>query len=233
MRNLLIVSVAVAIFAGCSAPKYTYYFDRYTVKSVASRTNVTTISNVKNTVSESSSTLTSEIATAHCSTSIQEQTLVASTSKEILVKPSKKNIVTEKNSMASLPKITWVDRKGLTKAVREFRGMKKDSPQLVKEGNKRKNGFAIAGFISSLLAGIGILILVSTPVWTIPFIVGSILTDILVFWSSSVLLFGTIGIILSAVGLKSEKKRLAKTGLYVGIFSVVLHILFIIAIFTL
>ena len=88
MKTLLIVLTLGAMFAACSSPKYTYYFDRYSTKSNAK---------AKDVFSEKSSVLTSGVINSNSSIPIQAGTLVASTSKEILVQPNKMIAVDNKD----------------------------------------------------------------------------------------------------------------------------------------
>ena len=144
MRKLLIVSVAVAIFVGCSAPKYTYYFDRYPSKNLASAKSED--------VSVEYEHLTSDVITQSSSAPAQDRILLAGTSKNFSPKSGNGNslIIISKNSKATLLKATIQDRSGLINAAKEFKAKKK-SPNAIQEGDKNKNDFASAGFVLSLL----------------------------------------------------------------------------------
>lgn len=76
--------------------------------------------------------------------------------------------------------------------------VKSDDP---KKGDKKKNGFAIAGFIASI---IGMLFIAAFP----PFLL-------------------IIGVILSAIGIKSEKRGLAIAGMIIGFVGLALVLLFL------
>ena len=62
------------------------------------------------------------------------------------------------------------------------------SPDGAKDGDKSKDGFAIAGFVSSL---VGLFVLQ--------------------------FLFCTVGIVMSAIALKSERRKMTIAGLVIGI----------------
>ena len=104
-----------------------------------------------------------------------------------------KNSIRVKNSETALSKVTREDRRSLSKAVKEYKALKKSTGAV--KGDKSKNGFAIAGFVSSLVG-------------------------LIVLWPLCI-----VGLILSAIGLKSEKRGLAIAGLVIGIVGVVLVLL--------
>ena len=190
MRKLLFVLMTGVIFVSCSTPKYTYKFDRYSVKHTVSQTknNVDFFSQDSN--SEEKLNWNSEIATASSSVVNQTQTIVASISKDIYVQPGKVTTSAVSNPNSSFTKIAKKERKGLVSAIKQYNAFKKTSPDAVKEGVKSKNGFAIAGFFSSIVG-------------------------LIVLWPLCI-----VGIILSAIGMKSEKRGLAIAGLIIGIVGV-------------
>ncbi len=171
----------------CSAPKYTYYFDRYPTKSIAKEKAAPVLQSERVASEELTYLPVERIAPDESTLS---QSLLASTSNNFTNSSIKKNAKPANNSKTTLSKITKEDRKSLSKAVKEFKAIKK-STEAVK-GEKSKNGFAIAGFVSSIVG-------------------------LLVLWPLCI-----VGLILSAIGLKSEKKGMAIAGLVIGIVGVVI-----------
>lgn len=187
MKKLLLLLMVAAIFAACSAPKYTYYFDRYSLKKNTAR--VTDLDVKSDDVPFEKSSLTPAIIASGGLSPAQDPQLFASASKSFSLQPDSENSIISNDSKTTLKKVTRADRRELLKAVREF---KEKSPDAIKEGSKSKNGFAIAGFVSSIVG-------------------------MLVLWPLCI-----VGLILSAIGLKSEKRGLAIAGLVIGIVGVVL-----------
>lgn len=179
---LFIISVSV-IYLACSAKKHPYYFSAYSIKSTPSIYD--TISNA---------TILDEMTRnwPYCSTVLRESPS-ASISKEYHSSEGKKFSDLRKNVSSPNLVNSEFDRQQLRKNV------KSDDP---KNGDKKKNGFAIAGFITSI---IGMLFIAATPVLLI------------------------MGVILSAIGLKSEKRGLAIAGMIIGFVGVALWLLILIA----
>lgn len=192
MKKILLFLMIIAMFAACSTPKYTYYFDRYSVKNTAVLAKDKTGSRSEDIVSEKNPASIPEVITPSATISAQDQTLMASSSKRILGQSSN-TISTSKVSNSTLAKITKKEKKNLMKSIKEYK-TKMASPDAIKEGDKRKNGFAIAGFVSSL--------------------VGVFIPPVLV-----------LGIVMSAIGLKSEKRKMAIAGLVISIAIVLLYAL--------
>lgn len=179
---LFIISVSV-IYLACSAKKHPYYFSAYSIKSTPSIYD--TISNA---------TILDEMTRnwPPCSTALKEIPS-ASISKEYHSFEGEKFSDFREN--VSSPNL---DNRGVARQqLRE--NVKSDDP---KKGDKKKNGFAIAGFITSI---IGMLFIAATPFLLI------------------------IGVILSAIGLKSEKRGLAIAGMIIGFVGVALWLLILIA----
>ena len=193
MRKFLIVSVAVAIFLGCSAPKYTYYFDLYSAKNIPDQLKEHIGTETEYIVSKKNPSLTPEVITPSSKIVTYDHALVANMSKEILFQQFKKIPIVRRDSKTRLTIITRADRKGMIRAVKEFKGIKR-SGDATEEGDKSKNGAAVAGAAFSLAALIGIL--VSAPI---------------------LMIFSIIGIVLSIIGLKSERKILSIIGLIMGV----------------
>lgn len=187
MKRLILITSAVALLAACSAPKYTYYFDRYPTKSIAKDKEVI-VDKSEHVAYEGKTDLPFEVIISDEST--QDLGLLASASNNFSNPSANKNSIRAKNSETTLTKVTREDRKSLMKSVREFKAIKKSTDAV--KGEKSKNGFAIAGFVSSLVG-------------------------LIVLWPLCV-----VGLILSAIGLKSEKRGLAIAGLVIGIVGVVL-----------
>lgn len=176
---LFIISVSV-IYLACSAKKHPYYFSAYSIKS----------SSVFDTISNA--TILDEMTRnwPPCSTALKEIPS-ASISKEYHSFEGEKFSDFREN--VSSPNL---DNRGVARQqLRE--NVKSDDP---KKGDKKKNGFAIAGFITSI---IGMLFIAATPFLLI------------------------IGVILSAIGLKSEKRGLAIAGMIIGFVGVALLLLFL------
>lgn len=179
------------VLAACSTSKYTYYFDRYSVKNTAVLAKDKTGSRSEDIVSEKNPASISEVITPSATISAQDQTLMASSSKRFLGQSSNA-ISTSKVSNSTLAKITKKEKKNLIKSIKEYK-TKMASPDAIKDGDKSKNGFAIAGFVSSLVG-----------LFLAPFV------------------FCTVGIVMSAIGLKSEKRKMAIAGLTIGIVGIAL-----------
>lgn len=199
----LLFALVVTLCMGCSTPKYAYYFDRYSVKCSVSPQNTLSLSNAKDDEPENSLSIISETSTVQSAVEIQAQSLVASSSKGCSYSAVRKEQNGFNSPKISFPKRKREERKILLKSVKEFKADMK-SQDAVKEGDKGKNGFAIAGLIFSLI-GIGVLI------------AGSGLG----------LLFCGVAIILSAVGLKSELRNLASVVLTLELGAALLLSIFI------
>ena len=178
---LFIISVSV-IYLACSAKKHPYYFSAYSIKSTPFIYD--TISNA---------TILDEMTRnwPSCSAALQESPS-ESISKEYYSFEGKKFLDFREN--VSSPNL---DNSGVARQqLRE--NVKSDDP---KKGDKKKNGFAIAGFIASI---IGMLFIAAFP----PFLL-------------------IIGVILSAIGIKSEKRGLAIAGMIIGFVGLALVLLFL------
>ncbi len=187
LKILLFILSACLINLACSTKKYPYYFNSYSLKSASS--SYDTILN--------STTPSGNVASDYstCS-SVPKQNLSASISKEFHSVKNQKVLNMGTDISLSLSPIldnSKVDELDL--------GKKKTKRDDTKKGDKRKNGFAIAGFVTSI---IGMIMILAIPP---PLLM--------------------IGVILSAIGLKSEKRGLAKAGMIIGIVGVTLWLLFL------
>src|SRR5690349_752140 len=78
MRKIIFILFGVLLFAACSAPKYTYFFDRYDYNS-----------GKKNKTAENELTFSTERLNSPLS--IEKGTLTASTDRELMLAPSSEN----------------------------------------------------------------------------------------------------------------------------------------------
>lgn len=169
------------VFFGCSAPKYTYYFDQTGQPATAGRPD-------------------SKDPVLH----INRESLLAALEPVVVQQDAEKRapeVRTPRN--ADSPKAGKTAKKETRRefktAIRQIRNSKRFSsgnlPSAEKTTSPNNNGFAIAGFVLSIVG------------W-------------FVLWPLVIL-----GIIFSAVGLKSERRGLATAGLVIGIVGIVLILL--------
>jgi hypothetical protein len=170
-----IIYLLPVIIAGCAAPKYTYYFDR--VKAL--------------TPSQVALESQSSYAKPRLMVSVDSGPVYFSRTGEFETTPVEnieEKTLTKREIRNERKKIR---REAIT-LIKELRSAKNDDSIRSVKADASKNGFAIAGFVSSL---VGLLLL----------------------WPLCIL-----GIIFSAIGMKSERKGLATAGLIIGIVGVVL-----------
>lgn len=198
MKNILWTAASFAVLVSCSTSKYTYLFHDHLIENP--RSYWAREVNLESAPSKDISVTTALSSPA----SIQEEALMASTSKEF-VPPHQKALLTNKNPKAHMPEL-FKTKKELIKAVKEFNTLKKTSTE-PKKRDKNKNGFAIAGFILAffplLAVGVG-----SFPLNVVLFVGGFISC-----------------IISSIIGLRSEKRGLAIAGLILGVITTALVII--------
>ena len=183
------------LFIKCSPPKYTYYFDRYT----QSRTSLAR-GGVKagDAVTKKFPTSASEAVVSNSTFQIQEETLVASASQEILVQ-QRKNIT--KSGINGLQ-------------GNEHKTEQKKSQEPVKKGDPSKNGYAVAGFSMVFMPIIGTLVAAFVAPGTgIGIVIGG--------------LGFILGLVFCSIGLKSEKRGLAKAGKKILIFELILAVILV------
>ena len=135
-----------------------------------------------------------------------QQIFVASSSDEILVYsvPIPTISYTEQDLETSLPKLDKANGNDLRRKgeVLEVLKDKKKSSYAMDRGNEKRNRAAKIGFVLSLIAMIGGLIGFAAQHWVV-------IAFFLIPW--------IIGFILSAIGLKSEKWKLALMGVIMGV----------------
>jgi hypothetical protein len=146
MKLPLHAMVLSILLGGCSSPKYSYYFDRYSThrKTVTPKTKIPV--------------------------QLQDGTLEASTRKEAFVPPPKMKAA----ASASEEKFVLQTDKPNSKRPQGSITIEKKSLPSETEGDKAKNDFAVAGFVlafSPIVAGLFAWFLVPGPV---PFIIGGI-----------------------------------------------------------
>jgi len=194
MRNLIVLLAALSFFASC-APKHTasfYYYNKsdYSGKGRATYSELNTQSNSEILV------VKENLNNEELTTQINSSTPIyasASTKIEPLIFKQKdfqkesNNLVVEKVTTASEKKVLKKQLKSMLVAPSEG-------------GDSKKNGLAIAGFVTSL---------------------GGILFLPLAF----------VGIALSVIGLKSEKRVLAIAGLVVGIVVIAFWLIMLVSFF--
>ena len=177
MRPFYLILV-VMIISACSAPRYSYYFDQPAEPSGS--------------------------ATASLRLAPEELTGDATPATPVLAPEKASTIPKIQSALSSNPKTDRSARKAAKKelraAIREFREVAKKEksfaagPAAVAQPktNPKNNGFAIAGFVLSLVG------------W-------------FVLWPLVIL-----GIIFSAIGMNSERRGLAIAGLIIGIVGIIL-----------
>ena len=178
MKKILLFLMIIAMFAACSTPKYTYYFDHYPSKKTTVLKSGDTEKKQENFAANAETTYVASNVGAPVP--FELSTAVASTSKEIFIQ-AKPTTTSGVHEVAI--KRNSTNKKGLFKTIRDF----KKSPDAIQEGGN-KNGFAIAGFVCSLVG------------------------------------LSVLGIIFSALGLKSDHRGLAIAGLIIGIVGLVILI---------
>jgi hypothetical protein len=171
--NKIHLLAAVALLAACSAPKkYPYYFDH---------TSVNSRSTVQAPVAAQAPQIAQpEQLQASIEPSVAESRPVSTTSQ-----PEKKRKVT-----ASHKEQRQVRREAKHEIKSLLKELKRPESTTATKADASKNGFAIAGFVVSIVG-------------------------FLVFWPLCI-----VGLILSAIGLKSERRGLAIAGLVVGVVAI-------------
>ena len=149
----------------------------------------------KNEEAKEDSTRKAEIEINDSFSPLPEKTLASSASKSVILAKRTVNTIGE-NHAIDFSKKTKVGAKGLAKTSKDFKAYKKAFREAIGGPSKSKNAFAVAGFISSL-AGL-----------------------LLVAYGGPFLLI--LAIIFSAIGLKSEKRKLAMAGLIISIAALVI-----------
>jgi PBP1b-binding outer membrane lipoprotein LpoB len=186
MKKITSILVGIVLFGSC-APKYTASFQNY------HRTSPQSFSSINNNNGSLSNQNTHESNLE----SKENPILLASlnnTPVNIIGKPAL--VVIDSNSITKSNNDSQLDKQASKKefksnklsikaAIKEYKSQSKTS-----EGEKKKDGFAIAGFISSVVG-------------------------LFVLWPLCI-----VGVILSAIGMKSEKRGLAIAGLIIGIIGV-------------
>ena len=124
----------------------------------------------------------------------QDTVAMASASKGFLPQENKRKVASP--NMSSQNSITIINniesRKGAANAAHEFKTQERTIKKVSYVPDKNKNGFAAVGFISSIVG-------------------------LFIFWPLCVL-----GFILSAVGLKSERRGLAMAGFIIGLIGTII-----------
>ena len=143
-------------------------------------------------VSNNSLSIAQEVATITL-TKIQDEIVLASTSsREIITQPIKKINSSDKYSKQFSLGIAKEKQKKLLNNNQEFRAINKSHESIKEGGDSNKNGLAVIGFIFSVVG-------------------------LFVFWPLCVL-----GFVLSAIGLKSERRGLAMAGFIIGIIGAII-----------
>lgn len=176
------IAAALAVFCfGCASPKYNYYFDHVKPGTSESQQQANSPGSSSTQVDKGSVSATTELVPAN----------TESVDSSVDVVPTMKAITIEKPIELS-PKA----QRKIAKLQSKLERSSKDSPApLYADGDPKKNGWAVAGFVLSLTAWI-------------------------VLWP---LIF--LGIIFSAMGLKSQKRGLAIAGLVIGLAGAVVVII--------
>ena len=136
--KIIILSAILFVSVSCSTPKYSYYFDHYSVTGAGSSRQDTTLTEKdkgKIFVEDASWGIT--VA--------QQEAAVASTSESAVVYHNAHAAV--KSPTPTVKEKTNKKRAGIGKIIKELRSIKKSSTDPVKESDPKKNAFAIIGFI--------------------------------------------------------------------------------------
>ena len=198
MKKLLVVLTGI-LFTCCSSPKYTYYFDRYTAQRESSLTKELLEADVNDTFIQKNSIHAPEETISNSLVPIPRNVIAENTLEEIPVKSVKMIVMIDDDPKLSPPKIT---RKDIVKALKEFKAKKRSEHK--SDGDKKKNGFAIAGFITSIAGLIFLVAIFGAVVQTLPLVlIGVGITG--------------IGAILSRIGRKSERRVIARIGFWIGL----------------
>ena len=179
MKKILYVFAITILIDACSAPKFTYYFDRYSPKSTTSESSRIDLDG--NIIQSSSLGL---------AMSIQNAVPMASVAERNYIQPIERATVSNVFYRNSIPIIITADR-NKRRILKERKREEKTAMRITYVPDKNKNGFAVAGFISSIVG-------------------------LFFFWPLCVL-----GFILSAVGLKSERRGLAMAGFIIGLIGAI------------
>ena len=116
------------MLVACSAPKYTYNFDRYPIKS-------------KPTLAKENTLIWSD-----------EESVMASASNEMPFLSHNQKAFDVHHVETFVPVAKRAHPKGLMKSVREFKVIKKTLQEPTKGGDKTKNKYATLGWVSFLLS---------------------------------------------------------------------------------
>lgn len=186
MKKSIIYALAALVLAACSTPKYAYKFSEYDYSSGKKKLyQPESINGVASNLSDISSPVELSSEKDHRSVMTLDGALTLAD-----------NPVVEKKQLAiARPENLKESKKEQKNAIkREIKAAKKEWKEkaIKQSADSSKNGFAIAGFVCSIVG-------------------------LFVLWPLCV-----VGLILSAIGLKSERKGLAIAGLVIGIVGVVL-----------
>ena len=137
MKPIILSAIFFAIVS-CSTPKYSYYFDHYSITGASSSRQDTALAE-----KDKSKILVED--TPWGITADQQEAAVASTSESAVVYHNAHAAV--KSPTPPAKETTNKKRAGVGKIIKELRSIKKSSTDPVKEGDPKKNAFAIIGFI--------------------------------------------------------------------------------------
>ena len=135
--KIIILSAILFVSVSCSTPKYSYYFDHYSVTGAGSSRQDTTLAE------RNKNKILVEDAPWNITTA-QQEAAVASSESAIVYHNAHAAV---KNPTLPAKEKTNKKRVGIGSIVKELRSIKKSSTDPVKEGDPKKNAFAIIGFI--------------------------------------------------------------------------------------
>ncbi len=190
MKRVILLLLATMIL-GCSAPKNYYYFDY--VKNSQSKTTSPNEDRVDEKTALNSFEIDPRSLTASAKATSPMAPIAESTTES--TSPAHETSAASVTVQSASSKMTKREaRKEIREAVKSVRKSEavKDIKATGKEKNANKNGFAIAGFVMSVVS-------------------------IFVLWPLAI-----PGIIFSAIGMGSDKRGLAIAGLVIGIVALVL-----------
>ena len=180
--RILTLALVICLMA-CATPKYSYYFDyvKYPPKKDKPEREENTLKLDETALVASHSPAVNAVVEP----AVQSQRVEAG-----------KTALIEKNSKPVYAKPSKKLKQELKSIIKDIKGKEAAEPAISSKPKQdsKKNGFAIAGFVCSLVS------------W-------------FVLWPLAI-----VGIIFSAIGLKSERKGLAIAGLVLGIVGIVLFV---------
>jgi len=207
MKENLLAAVFIVAMVSCSTPKYVPYFHRYPGSIRSAKANG---------LEKKESHGAIGATPVNSLPSIHEGPSLAKNSTSNRITENGENLLPYKSSRIPQQESAKL-KHGRLKSVPMLKVMKIIAPISETKGTKGKNGLATAGLILAIMPLLLLFVTVAFPgagLYTIGF--GALCL--------------IVGIVFSAIGLRSEKKGMARAGLILGIIEIVALTILMIAI---